>query len=85
MRNSYFYDKDLSSDVNDILYRKTDHYIDMDFIGSGVAFTGTNKFRYLLDVGIAFWQGYSSFGGPNIMQYRYTDLDSSTTTSPCLG
>ena len=67
MRNTYFYDKDFSSDLSDTAYKKTDHYIDMDFIGSGSAFSGTDKFRYLMDVGIAFWQGYSSFYGINVL------------------
>ncbi len=69
MRNVYFYDNDLSSDTDDIEYKKTDHYVEMDFIGSGLAFSGTDKFRYLLDVGLAFWQGYSAFLGPNILSY----------------
>lgn len=68
-KSAYFYDIDVSSDASDSKYKKTDHLVDLDFIGSGNAFSGTYKYRYLLNVGLAFWKGYSNNFGPNILQY----------------
>ena len=81
-QSAYFYDVDVSSDPSDTTYKKTDHRVDMDFVGTGNAFSGADRYRYLLNNGLAFWKGYDSNFGNNILQYQYTDLDSSTTTAP---